>query len=188
LMVCWPWLAASFRMATFCQRACTSHRNSFVHSRCRMIRYMFVQRGASYLGKNIRMQNYYPKCKSSRYLEVDSSDGQKRQLTIPVKILRHLPFVPRIQWLYMTKESTKPMTWHKKGKWYNADKLVHPFDDEAWTRFDGIHREKADEARNVRVALAIDEFNPYGLMAAPYTCWPMFVILLNLPPDVCFQR
>jgi hypothetical protein len=44
------------------------------------------------------------------------------------------------------------MTWHKKGKRYNADKLVHHSDGEAWTRFDGIHREKADEAHNVRVA------------------------------------
>ena len=65
---------------------------------------------------------FCPKCKSSRYLEVDSDDGQKRQLTIPVKILRHLPFLPRIQRLYMTEESTKQMTWHKNDKRYNADK------------------------------------------------------------------
>ena len=39
---------------------------------------------------------YCPKCKSSRFMEVDSSDGQKRQLDIPVTILRHLPFIPRI--------------------------------------------------------------------------------------------
>jgi hypothetical protein len=51
--------------------------------------------------------NYCLKCKSSRYLEVDSGDGQKRQLTIPVKILRHLSFVPRIQRLYITKEFAK---------------------------------------------------------------------------------
>jgi hypothetical protein len=46
---------------------------------------------------------YCPKCKSSRFLEVDSSDGQKRQLDILVTILRHLPFIPRIQRLYMTE-------------------------------------------------------------------------------------
>ena len=41
---------------------------------------------------------YCPKCKASRFLEVDSGDGQpKKQLTIPVKILRYLPFIPRIQ-------------------------------------------------------------------------------------------
>jgi hypothetical protein len=36
--------------------------------------------------------------------------------------------------------------------------------------------------------LAIDGFNPYGMSAAPYTCWPVFVIPINLPHGVCFQR
>jgi len=50
---------------------------------------------------------YCPKCNSSRFMEVDSDDGQKRQLDIRVTILRHLPFVPRIQRLYMIEESAK---------------------------------------------------------------------------------
>ena len=74
------------------------------------------------------------------------------------------------------------MTWHKHGKRYNADKMVHPSDGDAWTHFDGIHHEKAKEARNVHGMLATDGFNPYGMMAAPYTCWPMFIIPLNLSP------
>jgi hypothetical protein len=78
----------------------------------------------------------------------------------------------------MTEEYVKQMTWHKMGKRYNVDKLVHPSEGEAWTRFDDTHHEKADEAHNVRVALATDGFNPYGMMAAPYTCWPVFVIPL----------
>ena len=60
--------------------------------------------------------------------------------------------------------------------------MVHASDGEAWTHFDGIDHEKAKEARNVHVALATDGFNSYGTMAAPYTCWPVFVIPLNLPP------
>jgi hypothetical protein len=58
---------------------------------------------------------YCPKCKSSRFMEVDFGDGQKRQLDILVTILRHLPFMPRIQCLYMTKEPAKQMRWHKNG-------------------------------------------------------------------------
>ena len=38
------------------RRTCMRQRNSFVCLRCRMTRYMFVRRGASYSGKNIRMQ------------------------------------------------------------------------------------------------------------------------------------
>jgi hypothetical protein len=82
-----------------------------------------------------------PKCKSSRFMEVDSGDGQKRQLDIPLTILRHLSFILRIQRLYMTEESAKQMTWHKNGKRYNPDKMVHASDGEAWKHFDAIHRE-----------------------------------------------
>jgi hypothetical protein len=50
---------------------------------------------------------YCPKCKSSRFMEVDCGDGKKRQLDIPLTILHHLPFIPRFQRLYMTEESAK---------------------------------------------------------------------------------
>ena len=88
----------------------------------------------------------------------------------------------------MTEESAKQMTWHKEGKRYRPENMVHPVDAEAWKYFDGRHSEKAGESRNVRVALATDGFNRYGMAAAPYTCWPVFVIPLNLPPGVMFQR
>ena len=73
------------------------------------------------------------------------------------------------------------MTWHKNGKRYHPEKMVHPSDAEAWKYFDGCHTMKAMEARNVRVTLATDGFNPYGMMDAPYSCWPVFVIPLNPP-------
>ena len=92
---------------------------------------------------------YCPKCNKSRFVEVDSGDGKPRQTTIPAKILRYLPPIPRIQRLYMTEESAKQMTWHKNGTRYNPGKLVHPSDGEAWIHFDAIHRDKAREARNV---------------------------------------
>jgi hypothetical protein len=88
----------------------------------------------------------------------------------------------------MTEESMKQMTWHKNGKQYNPDKMVHASDGEASKHFDALHREKAEEARNVRVALATDGFNLYGMSIAPYTCWLMFVISINLSPGVRFQR
>jgi hypothetical protein len=80
------------------------------------------------------------------------------------------------------------MTWHKNGKLYNPNKMVHVSDGETWKHFGAIHREKAEEAHNVCVALATYGFNPYGMSAASYTCWPMFVIPINVPPGVCFQR
>jgi hypothetical protein len=89
--------------------------------------------------KEYAEEKYCPKCKSSRFMEAGSSNGQKRQLNIPVTILRHLSFIPRIQRLYMTEESAKQMTWHENGKRYIPDKMVHTSDGEAWKHFDVIH-------------------------------------------------
>jgi len=145
-------------------------------------------KGCILFRKDYAEAKYCPKCESSRFVEVDSGDGHKRQTTIAVKILRYLPFIPRIQRLYMTEKSAKQMTWHKNGCRYNPDKLVHPSDGESWTHFDSCYVEKAVEAGNVRVALATDSFQPYGMNSAPYTYWPMFVIPLNLPPGVLYPK
>jgi Zn finger protein HypA/HybF involved in hydrogenase expression len=48
-----------------------------------------------------------PKCKSSRFEEVPAADGQMKQADIAQKIIRYLPFVPRIQRLHMTEEIAK---------------------------------------------------------------------------------
>ena len=56
------------------------------------------------------------KCGASRFLEVEGSDGQKTQLTVAKKILRYLPFIPRIQRLFMTEESAKQMRWPLDGR------------------------------------------------------------------------
>jgi hypothetical protein len=91
--------------------------------------------------------------------------------------------------MYMTEETAKQMTWHKTGKRYHSeDIMLHPADAESWQYFDSCHPDKAAEARNVRVSLATDGFNPCGLMAAPYTCWPVFVTPLNLPAGIMFKR
>jgi hypothetical protein len=144
-------------------------------------------KGCVLFNKEYIEAKYCLKYKSSRFMEVDSSDGQKRQLDIPMTILCHLPFIPRIQHLYMTEESVKQITSHKNGKRYNPNKIVHTSDGEAWSHFDAIHREKVEEACNVRVALATNGFNPYGMTAAPYTCWHVFVIPINLPPTYAFK-
>jgi hypothetical protein len=137
-------------------------------------------------GEDLKVATHCPKCKASRYVEVDSGDGKKVESKIPEMVVRYLPLTPRLQQMFMTEESTKQMTWHKDGKRY-SDKMMHPSDAETWQYFDMQYPNKAKDARNVRVAIAIDGFNPYGTHAALYTCWPVFMIPLNLPPGVMFE-
>jgi hypothetical protein len=68
-------------------------------------------KGCVLFRKEYAEAQYCPKCKLSR---LDSSDGQKRHLDIPMTILCLL-FISRIQRLFMTEECTKQMIWHKKA-------------------------------------------------------------------------
>jgi hypothetical protein len=109
-----------------------------------------------------------------------------------MKILRYLPFIKRIQQPYMSEESATQMMWHKKGKRY-LDKhgkinMGHPSGGQAWKNFDDKPSNEAADAQNVRIAIATDGFNPYGMSASLYSCWPVFVIPLNLPLRVLMQR
>ena len=73
--------------------------------------------------------------------------GEKTQTKIPINVLRYMPIVPRLQRLFMVEEMARQMTWHKTGKRTELDAdgnvmMVHTSDDEAWKRFDALHKEK----------------------------------------------
>ena len=53
--------------------------------------------------------------------------------------------------------------------------------------FDALHDEKAADPRHPRVDISMDGFSVFGLTAAQYSCWPIFVIPLN-PPGQIMQR
>ena len=138
--------------------------------------------------------NYCPICKSSRYVVVDNGMGEKTQTKIPVSVLRYMPIVPRLQRLFMVEETARQMTWHKTGKRTELDAdgnlmIVHTSDGVAWKKFDELHGDKAADLRHPRVGISTDGFSVFGMTAAQYSCWPVFVFPLNLPPDrLCKER
>ena len=78
-------------------------------------------KGCILFRKQFANDKYCTLCGASRYHEVKGVDGQKTQTKVAVKILRYLPFIKRIQRLYMNKESATQMTWHKTGKRYEDE-------------------------------------------------------------------
>mgnify|MGYP005816503213 CR=1 FL=1 len=110
--------------------------------------------------------NYCPICKSSRYVEVDNSMGEKSLTKIPINVLRYMPIIPRLQCLFMVEETVRQMTWHKLGKRTERDAdgnlmMVHTLDGAAWKHFDALHDEKAADPRNPRVAVSMDGYRRF---------------------------
>ncbi|GKV33217.1 hypothetical protein SLEP1_g41749 [Rubroshorea leprosula] len=125
-----------------------------------------------------------PVCGESRYEPRNMS--AIRQKDVPRKSLWYLPITPRLQRLYMSRKTVEHMTWHLKCR-ENADEVIHPAGSEAWKHFDETHPTFADEPRNVRLGLCTDGFNPFGCFATPYSCWPVFLTVYNLPPELCMK-
>jgi hypothetical protein len=44
------------------------------------------------------------------------------------------------------------------------------------------------DPRSVRLGLSTDGFQPYNTNSAPYSCWPVFVMPYNLPPNKCLKE
>lgn len=124
-------------------------------------------------------------CDEPRYEVTEEENLGRKRKPVPRKVMRYLPFIPRLQRMYMEPETAKHMRWHKEGHREKPGIMVHPADGEAWKHFDNECSDFAMDPSNVRVALATDGFNPFGFSATQYSCWPVFVIPLNLPPALC---
>jgi hypothetical protein len=65
--------------------------------------------------------------------------------------------------------------------------MSHPADGEAWEDFDKNWPDFAADARNIRLGLATDGFNPYNNTGKSYIMWPLFVIPYNFAPWGCME-
>ena len=66
--------------------------------------------------------------------------------------------------------------------------MRHPADGEAWKDFDREYTDFSKDARNLRLGLATDGFNPFSEQNTKYSMWHVFVVPYNLPPWACMQE
>ncbi|KAK8949046.1 hypothetical protein KSP39_PZI005941 [Platanthera zijinensis] len=144
-----------------------------------------------YRGKFANFQSC-PTCGTSRWklskinnnAEWNTSSGKSKN--IPNKVLRHFPLIPRLQRLYMCSKTAEDMQWHKE-RHRDDGNLRHPADAFAWKSFDEKHSEFSSDARNIRLGLASDGFNPFGIISTNYSVWPVVLIPYNMPPWLCMK-
>jgi len=86
----------------------------------------------------------------------------------------------------MSPRTAEHMTWHQSHDVVNGV-MVHPSNGEAWKLFNSVHPHFSAESRNVHLGLCTDGFIPFGSFAAPYSCWPVILIVYNLPPGMCMR-
>ncbi|XP_056685729.1 uncharacterized protein [Spinacia oleracea] len=129
--------------------------------------------------------------KRTKGMSGDVSDGDTNTLkrSVPAKVMRYFPLIPRLKRIYMSSETAEEMRWHDTERLGEHDKKIlrHPSDALAWKAFDERHSDFALDPRSVRLGLASDGFNPYRLMNTSYSTWPVMLIPYNLPPWLCMK-
>ncbi|GLU23749.1 hypothetical protein SLE2022_397300 [Rubroshorea leprosula] len=102
------------------------------------------------------------------------------------KSLWYLPIISRLQRLYMSHKTAEHMTWHFKCC-ADSEVLIHLAQSVAWKHFDEVHPSFICDRRNICLGLATDGFNPWSHSSTSYSCWPVFIVIYNLPPEMCMR-
>jgi hypothetical protein len=87
----------------------------------------------------------------------------------------------------MRETTSSEMRWHKEGLARDG-RMCHPADSPAWKHVDDKYKWFSDDPHNVRLALASDGFNPFGMISTTYTTWHVIIIPYNLPPWLCMKQ
>jgi hypothetical protein len=105
--------------------------------------------------------------------------------TMATKQLHYMRITAKVKRLFLFKEIVKQMRWHKEGKHYSKDSniMLHLVDGEAWQTLDCFDLEFARNPKCVHLHLSTDGFHPHSTDSSPYSCWPVFIMPYNLPPD-----
>jgi hypothetical protein len=120
-------------------------------------------------------------------VKVINEDGASVTTKVVVKQFRYIPIMSRLKRLFLCEETTQQMRWHKEGTRdsEDVDIMSHSTDAEAWHALDHFYLEFARDPRSVCLGLSMDGFQPYSSFSTAYSCWPVFVMLYNLPPNKC---
>jgi hypothetical protein len=126
----------------------------------------------------------------SRYVKVVNEDGASVTTKVAVKQVCYMSVTPRLKRLYLSEETEKQMRWHKEGKRDSEDPdiMSHPDDSEAWEALNCFDPEFARGSRSVHLGLSTDGFQRHNEASSPYSCWPIFIVPYNLPPNKCMKH
>ena len=125
-------------------------------------------------------------CKASQYkirrddlgnVECEERPSRKK---IPTKVMWYAPIIPHLKHLFRNKYNAKLLWWHKEDR--KIDNMQRdPADGTQWRAIDREFLEFADEARNLRFALSIDDFNRFREQSSIHSTWPVTLCIYNLP-------
>lgn len=124
-------------------------------------------------------------CGENRYKSKTSS-RKNSSVKVAKKVLCYFPLEPRFQHFYISRHTAKSMVWHSEDRLKDGV-FTHPANSSSWKHLNTIHPNFGLDPHNVRLGLASNGFNPFGLMSLSYSTWPVVMSVYNLPLWLCMK-
>ena len=79
------------------------------------------------------------------------------------------------------------MTWHATTR--STDEVMRvPADSPTWRHIEEKWPLFREDPRNLRLGLAMDGVNPFGLRSSSWSTWPVCLVNYNLPPWLAIKK
>src|SRR3954462_5621271 len=119
--------------------------------------------------------NACPVCSALRYKirrddpgDVEGESTPRKR--VPAKVMWYAPIIPRLKRLFQNKEHVKLLRWHKEDRKKDV-MLRHPTDGSQWRKIDRQFKSFSDDARNLKLGLSTNGFNPFGEQSSSHSTW-----------------
>jgi hypothetical protein len=110
--------------------------------------------------------------------------------SIPAKVIRHFPLIPRLLRMMRSEKIATLLRWHSDNP--NEEKstvMKSVVDSPAWAHVDShVDPSFKLDPRNMRFGLALDGVNPFKHNNTQHSTWPILMLLYNLPPFLVTKK
>jgi hypothetical protein len=110
-----------------------------------------------------------------------------RSTTIPARVLRHFPLIPRLKRMYRSPAISELLKWHQRNP-SEPDLMRSVVDSPEWAHIDEKYPDFAAIPQNLRFGLSLDRVNPFKLSSTVHSTWPILMLIYNLPPWLVTKR
>jgi hypothetical protein len=125
--------------------------------------------------KEMESLSQCPNCEKSRFIP-----GSE---TIPARVMRYFPLLPRLLRMFRSTEIAELLQYHFDNPNLEKDEVMKSVANSlAWWHVDEqIDSSFAQERRNLRFGLALDGVNPFRHNNTQHSTWPILLVIYNYP-------
>jgi hypothetical protein len=106
---------------------------------------------------------------------------------VPAKVLRYFPLIPRMTRMFSTPAMAALMVWHRLGRSTDG-RICHVVDSLQWKWVDKHLGEFGTEDRHIRLGMATDGVNPYGVKRSNWNTWLVCLLNYNVPSYLTMKK